>query len=45
MMPSAKTPMRPIAPPVNMLRTPPRPAAAWSMKDRSALPSMPGTGM
>ncbi len=45
MMPSAKMPIRLIAPPVNMLRMPPRPAAAWSMNSRSAPPSMPGTGM
>ena len=38
-------PMRLIAPPVNMLRMPPMPVAAWSMNWRSAPPSMPGTGM
>ena len=34
MMPRAKTPIRLIAPPVNMFSTPPRPAAAWSKKAR-----------
>ena len=45
MMPSAKTPMRASAPPVNIDRMPPMPVAASSMNCRSARPSMPGTGM
>ncbi len=45
MMPSAKTPMRLSAPPVNIDRMPPIPDAASAMNERSAAPSMPGTGI
>ena len=45
MMPSAKMPIRPSAPPVNIDSMPPMPWLAPSMKSRSAAPSIPGTGM
>ena len=45
MIPSAKMPIRLMAPPVNMFRIPPRPAETSDMKSRSAPPSIPGTGI
>ena len=45
MIPRAKIPILPRAPPVNMVSIPPIPDCACSMKSLKATPSIPGTGM
>ena len=45
MIPSANTPIRPIAPPVNMFSMPPMPVDAASTNSLNATVSIPGTGM